>query len=559
MLSKKYSIGIDFGTKSGRAVLVDVENGKEVATSVLEYPNGVIDEYLPLEKERIKLGTDWALQDPNDYLEVVYVTIPEVIQKANISPENVIGLGIDFTACTMLPVDQRGEPLSNKKSFKNRPNAWVKLWKHHAAQPYANKLNEVAEKRGEKFLKRYGGKISSEWLFPKIWQILDEAPDIYKATDRFMEATDWVIMKLTGVEKRNISTTGYKAIWSKDSGYPDKKFFKALDPKLENVVEEKLSTDIYELGEKAGNLKEVIAKKVNLSSDVAVAVANVDSFVSVPAVKVSKPGKMVMVMGTSICHMVIDEKEKFVPGMTGVIKDGILPGYYGYEAGQSAVGDIFEWYINEGVPSYFKKEAKDNNMNVYDYLEKKASKLGPGESGLLALDWWNGNRSVLVDADLTGMILGLHLNSKPGEIYRALIEATAFGTNKIIRTFEESGVNIDELYACGGLVQKNETLMQIYADVTNKPIKIAASQQTPALGAAMHGAVAAGSKNGGYDDIYEAIYNMAHLKDKKYHPIPKNVKIYKKLYREYERLHDYFGLGENDVMKKLKNIKQKYE
>ncbi|MCF8009094.1 MAG: ribulokinase [Halanaerobiales bacterium] len=558
-MNKKYSIGIDFGTKSGRAVLVDVDNGKELATSVYKYPNGVIDEYLPLENESIKLSTDWALQDPNDYLEVIYTTVPEVIQKAAISPESIIGLGIDFTACTMLPIDKSGEPLCNDKKFRNRPNAWVKLWKHHAAQPYANKLNEVAKQRGEDFLERYGGKISSEWMFPKIWQTLDQAPDIYKATDRFIEATDWVIMKLTGQEKRNISTTGYKAIWSKDNGYPDKDFFKSLDPRLENVVKEKLTTDIYALGEKAGNLKEELAKKINLRPDVAVAVANVDSFVSVPAVTVSKPGKMVMVMGTSICHMVIDEKEKFVPGMTGVIKDGILLGYYGYEAGQSAVGDIFEWYIREGIPSYFKKEAKDDNKNVYDYLEEKAAKLRPGESGLLALDWWNGNRSVLVDADLTGMILGLHLNSKPGEIYRALIEATAYGTNMIIKTFEENGINIDELYACGGLAKKNETLMQIYADVTNKPIKIAASQQTPALGAAMHGAVAAGSKNGGYNDINEAIKNMAHLMAKEYHPILENVEIYRDLYSEYEKLYDYFGRGENNVMKRLKKIKQNYE
>ena len=558
-MSKKYSIGIDFGTKSGRAVLVDVENGNEVTTSVLEYPNGVIDQYLPLEDEKVELGTDWALQDPNDYMKVIYKTIPEVIKKAGIEPEDVIGLGIDFTACTMLPVDEKGEPLCNKEKFKNRPNAWVKLWKHHAAQSYANKLNEVAKNRGEDFLKRYGGKISSEWLFPKIWQTLDEAPDIYKAADRFMEATDWVIMQLTGNEKRNISTTGYKAIWSKESGYPDKDFFKELDPRLENVVEEKLSKDIYDLGEKAGNLKSSIAEKINLTANVAIAIANVDSFVSVPAVTVSESGKMVMVMGTSICHMVIDKKEQFVPGMTGVIKDGILPGFYGYEAGQSAVGDIFEWYIAEGVPAYFKKEAEDNEMNVYEYLEQKAAELSPGESGLLALDWWNGNRSVLVDADLTGMILGLHLNSKPGEIYRALIEATAFGTNKIIKTFEESGVAIDELYACGGLVQKNKTLMQIFADVTNKPIKVAASKQTPALGAAMHGAIAAGSAKGGYDDINQASQKMAHLEDTMYTPKPENVKIYDKLYQEYDRLHDYFGRGENDVMKRLKNIKQQYE
>ncbi len=558
-MSKKYSIGIDFGTKSGRAVLVDVDTGEEVTTSVLEYPNGVIDEKLPLEDEEVELGIDWALQDPNDYMKVIYETIPEVIKKANINPEQVIGLGIDFTACTMLPVDEKGEPLCNKDEFKNKPNAWVKLWKHHAAQPHANKLNEVAKKRGEDFLNRYGGKISSEWLFPKIWQTLDEAPEIYEAADRFIEAADWVIMQLTGVEKRNISTTGYKAIWSKESGYPDKEFFKALDPRLENVVEEKLSKDIYDLGEKAGNLKEEIAKKVNLTPEVAVAIANVDSFVSVPAVTVSEPAKMVMVMGTSICHMVIDNKEQFVPGMTGVIRDGILPGFYGYEAGQSAVGDIFEWYVSEGVPAYFEKEAKENDKNIYEYLEEKAAELKPGESGLLALDWWNGNRSVLVDADLTGLILGLHLNSKPGEIFRALIEATAFGTNKIIKTFEASGVEINELYGCGGLVQKNETLMQIYADVTNKPIKIAASEQTPALGSAMHGAVAAGREKGGYDDINEASKKMAHLEDKVYQPNQENVKIYEKLYQEYERLHDYFGRGENDVMKRLKDIKQQFE
>src|SRR6056297_2386639 len=492
-------------------------------------------------------------------MKLIYKTIPEVIKKAKVDPENIIGLGIDFTACTMLPVDKKGEPICNKEQFKNKPNAWVKLWKHHAAQPHANKLNEVAKKRGEDFLNRYGGKISSEWLFPKIWQTLDEAPEIYEAADRFMEAADWLIMQLTGVEKRNISTTGYKAIWSKESGYPDKEFFKALDPRLENVVEEKLSKDIYDLGEKAGNLKEDIAEKINLTPEVAVAVANVDSFVSVPAVTVSEPAKMVMVMGTSICHMVIDNKEQFVPGMTGVIRDGILPGFYGYEAGQSAVGDIFEWYVSEGIPAYFAKEAKENDKNIYEYLEEKAAELKPGESGLLALDWWNGNRSVLVDADLTGMILGLDLNTKPAEMYRALIEATAFGTNKIIKTFEENGVKIDELYACGGLVSKNKTLMQIYADITNKPIKIAASKQTPALGAAMHGAVAAGIKNGGYDNINQAIQNMAHLKDKQYYPQKENVKIYNKLYKEYERLHDYFGRGENDVMKRLKDIKQQYE
>ncbi len=558
-MGNKYSIGIDFGTKSGRAVLVEVETGKEIATSIYEYPDGVIDQELPLAEEKVELGTDWALQNPDDYLQVVYRTVPAVVKEAGVEAEQVIGLGIDFTACTMLPVDEAGEPLCNKQEFRNRPDAWVKLWKHHAAQPYATRLNEIARERGEDFLKRYGGKISSEWMIPKIWETLDNDPEIYEKADRFMEATDWVIMKLTGEEKRNISTTGYKAIWSRETGYPEPEFFKALDPGLENLVEEKLSTDIYDLGLKVGNLLPDIAGKLGLKPETAVAVANVDSFVSVPAVTVTEPGKMVMVMGTSICHMVIDRKEQFVPGMTGVIRNGILPDFYGYEAGQSAVGDIFEWYVREGIPEYFLKEAEKNDKDVYQYLEEKAAELRPGESGLLALDWLNGNRSVLVDADLTGMILGLHLNSKPGEIFRALMEATAYGTNMIIRTFEESGVEINELYACGGLAQKNETLMQIFSDVTGKPIKIAASEQTPALGSAMFGAVAAGSEKGGYDDIGEASKKMAHLQEKEYRPIADNVEIYSKLYSEYEKLHDYFGRGENDVMKRLKAIKQRYE
>ncbi len=553
-----YSIGIDFGTESGRAVLVRVRDGKEIASAIYEYSNGVIDSRLPGEEE-VPLGTDWALQDPSDYLKTCYETIPRVLEDSQVNPENIIGLGIDFTSCTMLPVDEEGSPLCWKENFKTNPHAWVKLWKHHAAQPQATKLNEIARERGEDFLQRYGGKISSEWLIPKIWQIAEEAPEIYDAADKFMEAADWVIMQLTGVEKRNISVTGYKAIWSRATGYPDREFFAALDPRMEDLVEDKLSEEIYNLGEKAGNLTPKMAEKLKLPRSVAVAVANVDSFVSVPAVTVSEPGKMVMVMGTSICHMVLDRERHFVEGMTGCIEDGILPGFYGYEAGQSAVGDIFAWFVDNCVPEEYQAEAHNQGISIHELLEKKAARLKPGESGLLALDWWNGNRSILVDADLTGLILGMTLNTSPEEIYRALIEATAFGTKKIISAFENSGVEIEELYACGGLPYKNKMLMQIYADVTGKPIKIAASEQTPALGSAMHGAVAAGKDRGGYPDIFSASENMAGLKKEEFLPAEEASSIYTKLYQEYERLHDYFGRGENDVMKRLKKIKRQYE
>ena len=549
----KYSIGIDYGTESARALLLNIETGEEVATSVMNYPHGVMDEELP---DGTKLPQDWALQHPDDYIEVLKKIVPDVINQAGIDKADVIGLGIDFTACTMLPIKKDGTPLCDIPQYKSNPHSYVKLWKHHAAQPEANKLNEIASQRGEDFLARYGGKISSEWLIPKIWQILNEAPDIYEEADKFIEATDWVVMKLTGNERRNSCTAGYKAIWHKRKGYPSKDFFRALDERLENLVEEKLSKDIYPLGTKAGELIPKMADMMGLNPGVAVAVGNVDAHVSVPAVGVTSPGKMVMVMGTSICHLVLDDKEVEVPGMCGVVEDGIIPGFYGYEAGQSAVGDIFAWFVDNCVPYEYKIEAEKRRISIHELLTEKAAKLKPGESGLLAIDWWNGNRSVLVDADLTGVILGMTLTTKPEEIYRALIEATAFGTRMIIDTFNQNGVSINELYACGGLPEKNPMLMQIYADVTNLEIKVSKSSQTPALGAAMFGAVAAGKAKGGFDSIFEAARVIPKLKEETYNPIPENVEIYDKLFEEYKLLHDYFGRGINNVMKRLKALKE---
>lgn len=552
-MSKKYSIGVDYGTQSGRAVLVEISTGDIVAQAVKEYTHGVIDEYLP--DGKTKLEPDWALQHPADYLEVLEVTIPAVLEKAKVAKEEVIGLAIDFTACTILPIDKDGLPLCFREELKSVPHAWLKLWKHHAAQDEANKLNEIAGQMGEKFLARYGGKISSEWMIPKIMQVLDEAPEIYHMADRFMEATDWVTMMMTGEEKRNSCTAGYKAIWNKKEGYPSKEFFKALDPRLENVVEDKLSTDIYSLGEKAGELTKEMADKIGLLPGTAIGIANVDAHVSLPAVGITEPGKMLMIMGTSTCDILLGTEEKIVPGMCGVVEDGVLPGFFGYESGQSCVGDHFEWFVENSVPADYKEAAKAEGKNIHQYLTEKASQLKVGESGLVALDWWNGNRSVLVDVDLTGMMLGMTLATKPEEIYRALIEATAFGKKIIIETFEESGVPIHELYACGGISWKNPMMMQIYADVTDKEIFISASDQTPALGAAMFGAVAAGKEKGGYDTIFEAAKVMGKVKEESYKPNLENVAAYKKLYAEYKLLHDYFGRGDNDVMKRLKVIK----
>jgi L-ribulokinase len=553
-MSKKYAIGVDYGTESGRAVLVDLSDGTEVADHVTPYPHNVIDEQLP--GSGIKLEYDWALQHPGDYIEVLKRSVPAVMKASGVDPSDVIGLGIDFTACTMLPIDEQGEPLCFDPELADNPHSWVKLWKHHAAQDEANKINEVAAQRGEAFLPRYGGKISSEWMIAKVWQILDEAPDIYGRADQFLEATDWVISKLTGNIVRNSCTAGYKAIWHKQEGYPSKAFFKALDPRLENVTETKLRGEVVPLGTKAGELTAEMAGLIGLQAGTAIAAGNVDAHAAVPGVGVVTPGKLVMAMGTSICHMLLGSEEKQVEGMCGVVEDGIIPGYLGYEAGQSAVGDIFAWYVEQAVPAYVQDAAKQEGVNVHEWLEKRAAAYKPGETGLLALDWWNGNRSVLVDTDLTGLLIGCTLLTKPEEIYRALLEATAFGTRKIVDAFHSNGVEVQELYACGGLPQRNQLLMQIYADVTNREIKIADSKQTPALGAAMFGAVAAGAAKGGYDTIVDAAKKMARVRKETYKPIPENVAVYEKLYLEYSKLHDYFGRGENDVMKRLKSIKE---
>ena len=549
----KYAIGVDYGTLSGRAVLVDAKTGTELCDAVYEYPHAVMDETLPSGK---KLGTDWALQHPQDYLDVLANTIPAVIQKSGVAPSDIIGIGCDFTACTLIPVKADGTPLCFLPEYSDEPNAYVKLWKHHAAQDKANRLNAIAEERNEPWLKNYGGKISSEWAIPKIWQVLDESPEIYAAADRFIEASDWIIWQLCGKETRSSCVAGYKEMWNKRTGYPSKEFFKALDPRLENVVEDKLGTEILSVGSKAGEITEEAAKLTGLCVGTAVAVGNVDAHVCLPAVGIDGPNQMLAIMGTSTCHISMATEEKQVPGMCGVVEDGGMPGYFAYEAGQSCVGDHFAWFMENCVPESYQIAAKEAGLNIFKYVGNLADKLKPGQSGLVALDWWNGNRSVLVDVDLTGMMLGMTLQTKPEEMYRALIEATAYGTREIVDNYKANGVEVDTFIASGGIAQKDPMMMQIYADVLNLPIKIAGSAQGPALGSAIFGSVAAGEAAGGYDDIFEAARAMGKTKNLIYTPKSENVAVYDKLFKEYQILHDYFGRGANDVMKRLKAIKK---
>jgi len=544
-----YTIGIDFGTESGRALLVDVRDGREVATAVHPYANGVIDEHLPGSSK--PLPPDWALQDPQDYIEVIKNTVPAVLAQSGIDAAEVVGVAIDFTACTMLPTKADGTPLCMLPELRQNPHSWIKLWKHHAAQPEADQINETARNMGEDWLIRYGGKISSEWFFSKALQILQEAPEIYAAADRLIEAADWVIWQMTGVETRNMCTAGYKAM-VQDGDFPSREYFAALNPAFADVVDSKMSRTFARLGDNAGGLTAQFAAWTGLKEGIAVAVANVDAHVTAPAVKATQPGVMVMIMGTSTCHIMSGDQLQDVDGMCGVVPDGVIPGLYGYEAGQSGVGDIFAWFVENAVPPEYHDAAKAAGMNLHEYLEHESAKQKPGEHGLIALDWWNGNRSTLVDADLTGLLVGATLATRAPDIYRALIESTAYGTRVIIEAFEERGIPVKELVAAGGLPDKNALLRQIYADVTGRTLKLAGSTQAPALGSAMHAAVAAGI----YPDINAAAEKMGKLKEEVVTPIPENKAVYDQLFAEYKTLYDYFGRGTNDVMKRLKAIKR---
>lgn len=545
----KYSLGIDFGTLSGRAVLVNVDTGEEVATSIHEYRHQVIDDTLPATGK--KLPPDWALQDPADYIEALETIVPQAIGSAGVDAADIVGIGVDFTSCTIMPVHSDGRPLAFDPDWRENPHAYVKLWKHHAAQPEANKINELAEARKESWVSRYGGKTSSEWLFAKALQILDEAPDVYDAADKIIEAGDWIVWQLTGQEKRSACQAGYKGLWAKDSGFPSDDFLKELDPRLAGIVDDKLSRDIHPVASKAGELTEQAAGKLGLQPGTPVAIASIDAHVAVPACGVTQPGTMVMIMGTSTCHMALSEEPRVFEGLAGYVEDGITPGYIGFEAGQSCVGDHFAWFVDSCVPPEYHTEAREMGISVHQLLSEKASHLKPGESGLLALDWWNGNRSVLMDADLTGLIIGCTLTTKPEEIYRTLVEATAFGTLVIINAFADNGVPVNEIVACGGLAEKNPVLMQIYADITGREFRIAASGQAVALGSAIFGAVAAG-----YGSMEDTAKKMGRLKEERYTPNPENHTRYQMLFAEYMKLHDYFGRGENNVMKVLKEMRQ---
>jgi L-ribulokinase len=559
----KYSIGLDFGTNSCRSLIVDISNGNEISSHVFNYSSGeagvVINAADP----------NMARQNPSDYLEGIEVTIKKAIEKAkalnpNFSPSDIIGIGVDTTGSSPMPVDSEGTPLCFLEKFKNDPAALVWLWKDHTSYQEADKITETAAKIRPQFLAKIGGKYSSEWYWGKIWHCLKESPEVFNAAYTFVEICDWIPAVLVGelnpkLVKRSICAAGHKAMFNYQwGGFPDGEFLKTLAPELSSF-RERLVDKAYSAEERAGFLSAEWSAKLGLSTKVSVAVGAFDAHMGAVGAGI-KTGTLVKILGTSTCDVMISPDNNplsDIPGVCGIVDGSVMNHYYGIEAGQSAVGDIFLWFVNHLVPEQYGKTQEEKFVN----LEKAALKLKPGETGLLALDWNNGNRTILVDVRLTGLLLGQTLYTQPHEIYRALIEATAFGALTIIDRIEEYGVKINEVVNCGGLAIKNSLLMQIYADVTNRPMKVSRSEQTPALGAAIFGAVSAGNEISGFTDIEQAQIAMTGT-NKIYQPIAENNMVYKELYSLYRKLHDSFGTKNEtgnlfSVMKNLLDIRDK--
>ncbi|MDD5687691.1 MAG: ribulokinase [Elusimicrobia bacterium] len=563
-MSKKYTIGVDYGTNSVRAVIVDIGNGEEIGSCIFNYEKGIDGIILDTKNPNV------ARQHPVDYVKGLEISIKGVLKSTGkikgFNKENIIGIGVDTTGSTPIPVDELGQPIAFSKEFKSNINAMAWLWKDHSGYAEAEEITKLAKERNEPYLSKCGNVYSSEWFWSKILHCSRVAPAVFDAAYSWVEFADYIPGLLIGRQKptelmRSVCAAGHKAMYNSQwGGLPSKEFLGVLNPKL-SELRNRLYTKAYPAGVKAGTISSHYAKEFGLREDVAISVGAFDAHMGAVGAGI-KPGTLTKIIGTSTCDMMVapnTEKLADIPGLCGIVDGSIIPGYFGLEAGQSAVGDIFNWFVKNYVSrEYFKVSSKKTDL--HQIVTNKASKLFPGESGLIALDWNNGNRTVLVDAKLSGLLIGQTLHTKPEEIYRALIEATAFGARIIIDRFEEYGVKVKEVVNCGGIAEKNPLLMQIYADVFNRPMKISRSSQTCALGASIFGSVAAGREKGGYDTVEEAQAVMCGLKSVEYQPNLENHKIYRELFGLYKQLHDIFGTKEFSsnlyhVMKTLLKIK----
>ena len=545
----KYTLGIDYGTLSARTVLMDCEDGSVAASSTKAYPHAVMDRQLP---DGTPLGTGWALEDAEDYVLALKETVRNVMRESGVPKEDVIGLSIDFTSCTVVAADEQKRALSSLTQFRPNPHAWVKLWKHHGAQAQADEINELLTRKGMIDDPRYGGAISPELLLPKVLQVLREAPEIYQAAYVFLEAGDWLTWNLTGELKRSGNMAAYKAMWTPEDGYISKDLLLELDPGLDNLIEEKLRGQICPAGGCIGHLTQEWAKELGLMPGIAIGASIIDSHAGMPGSGICRKGQMMLVLGTSSVELLLSDQPYAAHGVVGAVKGAIMPGYYSLEAGIAAIGDMYGWFADGYVPSAYEKEAAQKGQNLHQLLSEKAALLAPGESGLLALDWWNGNKTPYVNGDLSGVLIGLTLQTKPEEIYRALIEATAYGTRMIMEEFMKSGAQVDEVIVSGGIPEKNPLVLRIFTDVLNRPVKISASDQTAALGSAMYAAAAAGKEAGGYESVAEAAQAHARLKEEVYLPDAAHAQTYDQLFSLYCELAGLFDPKKTRILSELK-------
>jgi L-ribulokinase len=553
------TVGVDFGTLSGRAAVVRVRDGALLGEAVHEYQHGVVEHALPGGGR--PLPPDWALQVPADWRAVLADAVPRAVADARVTARQVIGVGTDFTACTVLPTNAAGTPLCELPAFAARPHAYPKLWRHHAAQRQADRINARAAEVGEAWPARYGGRISSEWQYAKALQLLEEDPEVYRATDRWIEAADWIVWELTGAESRGLCVAGYKGVHQPDllpaGGRPAAAFLAGVHPEFADLTA-KLDHPLAPPGARAGELTEQAAKLTGLRAGTPVCVGNVDAHVTSAAADALDPGHLLAIMGTSTCHIVNSPTLAEVPGMCGVVRDGVVPGLWAYEAGQSGVGDILAWAARTALPAAYATEARERGLTAHELLTEKAAARPVGAHGLVALDWHSGNRSVLVDHHLSGLLVGLTLDTRPEDVYRALLEATAFGTRVIVEAFETAGVPVRRFTAAGGLTG-NAFLMQVYSDVLRRPVNVIDAQQGGAVGSAIHAAVAAGA----HPDLVTAARLMGGHRPAAYAPDTRRADAYDALFAEYRALHDHFGrdrlTGGSDAMHRLRDLRDAAE
>ena len=530
----KYTIGVDFGTLSVRAVLLDAENGNEISSAEFVYPHGVMSEAL---FNGVKLEENFALQHPKDYIDGLSFVVHEVVRAASVTPDMVVGIGIDFTACTVLPVSTELIPLCYMEKFTKNPYAYVKLWKHHGASEQAERITALARLENADWLDGFGGTVSSEWILPKILETVEKAPEVYDEAAYFVEAGDYMTWLLTGERVRSTCMAGFKGLWRDKIGYLDSEFLKKIHPKLEEIYENKLGGDVLPSGTLAGRINEQGAELTGLAVGTAVSVPVIDAHAALPAAGVASDGKMMLIIGTSCCHIVMDKNDYDIQGLFGKVGNGLVPGYVIYEGGQGCVGDLFDWFVKNCVPAQYADEAKENGVSVFDLLESKANKIKAGENKVFALDWWNGNRTPYNDSSLSGSIFGLTLATKPEEIYRALIEAVAFGTKAISDIFENGGINISECYAGGGIAVKNKLLMQIFADVLGKEIRVTDCAQAGAVGSAIFAAYASGIG----DTMEDTVKKLSKPCTIVYKPNYENAEKYKPSYERYKNFSELFA------------------